>query len=66
MIARTKPDYYSSDKLVEGKWYVHCESEAPREQTVIAGPFDTLLDAESYYLPGESIPSQYGVFEYFS
>jgi hypothetical protein len=66
MITLTRPDYFSSDKLVDGKWYVHCESDAPQTKTVIAGPFDTLLEAESYYLPGERIPSQYGVFEYFS
>ncbi len=53
-----------SSELIIGKWYVTLEMDARREASVIAGPFESLLDAEEYSLPGELIPSQFGVFQF--
>ncbi len=51
--------------LIIGKWYVYREdATAVREQSIIAGPFDALLDAERFILPNEAVPSQYGIFQH--
>ena len=59
-----KTKFIEPSELIFGKWYVALDIGARLEDNVVAGPFDSLVDAEAYSLPGELIPSQFGVFEF--
>ena len=61
---RKEISHYDSFELIEGCWYVYEENSNDRCDSIVAGPFDSLAEAEANPLPDEIVPSQFGIFQF--